>query len=171
LGQVDVDVSGNDDRGGRADAPEGPFGEGRRRCGRHAGHRDVPPEVTTGFVVVVVVVGRVVVVVVVADSLLPVEPDVVDVVVEVDDVEELVPLAWAVSEVALTPGCSCDTATPMSAVAPVAARIAVRVKVRTRERARWRFSGVLCSLGCRMGMGLLKCPWLSPRARPSVGRL
>jgi hypothetical protein len=52
-------------------------------CGHGVGHRDVPPDVTTG--VVVVVVGWVVVVVVlVAVSLLPDEADVVGVVVDVD---------------------------------------------------------------------------------------
>ena len=102
-------------------ATERPLQQGRRCRAHGARHRDVPPEVTTG--VVVVVVGREVVVV--AVSLLPDEPVVV-VVVEVDEPEELVLV------VSVAPGCSLDTATPINAVAPVAARIAVRVKVRTR---------------------------------------
>ena len=132
------------------------------RCGHGAGHRDEPPDVTTGGVFALV--GGELVVGVVAESLLPDEPDVVE-------PDELVPLVCAAPEVALAPGCSLDTATPINAVAPTAARIAVRVKVLTRVRARWRASGVLRSLGCRMGINPLKSAGLAPRSRPSVGRL
>ena len=174
LGQVGVEVTGNDDRGGRADATEGPFGEGRMSCGHGVGHRDVPPEVTTGLVVVVVVVGCVVVVVVVgvAASLLPDEPDVVDlVVVDVDDPVELVLLVWEASEVALTPGCSLATATPISAVAPVAARIAVaRQGADTRAGTLAVFRGVVL-IGVSNGHAPIEEPLAPPRSRPSVGRL
>jgi hypothetical protein len=85
-------------------------------------------------------VGRVVVVVVdVAVSLLPDEADVVGVVVVVVDVavpDVLVALVRDASEAPDAPGCSLDTATPISAVAPVAARIAVRVNQLSRECAR-----------------------------------
>ena len=141
----------------------------RRRtdgCGHGAGHRDEPPDVTTGWSSYSswseASCGRRRV----AESLLPDEPDVV----ERDELVDAVGLVlWSGRRPRWrsTPGCSLDTATPISAVAPVAARIAVRVKVRTRERARWRASGVLCSLGCRMGMHLLK----SARAPPTLKTL
>jgi hypothetical protein len=91
--------------------------------------------VTTG--VVVVVVGWVVVVVLVAASLLPDESDVVGVIVVVVVLVDVVAaLVWEASVAPDTPGCSFDTATPISAVAPVATRIAVRVNQLTRACAR-----------------------------------
>jgi hypothetical protein len=64
--------------------------------------------------------------------------DVVGVVVsEVDVWVVVVPV-----ESRLAPGCSSATTTPMTAVAPTAARTDDRVRRRSRTKARWRVSGV-----------------------------
>ena len=116
------------------------------RCG--VGHREVPPDVTTGRVVVVVG-GDVVVVVrgtdvvgvvvadpvgdsVVGDSVVGVVGVVAGVVVDVGGTEvevEVLPVVVLTAE--LAPGCSFATTTPMSAVAPAAPTIEARVKKRT----------------------------------------
>jgi len=98
--------------------------------------------VTTGREVVVVG-GRLVVAVVVSAS-------VVGVVEEEGSSPELDPavgLAVVGVVVELAPGCSLATTTPISAVAPVAARTAERVRRRSRRSARSRASGELGSVG------------------------
>jgi hypothetical protein len=139
--------------------------------GRRAGHREVPPDVTTGRVVVVVGGDVVVVVVVGTDVVGVVVPDpagdpvvgvvvvvvvgvvvagvVAGVVVEVDGTEvEVLPVVALTDE--LAPGCSFATTTPMSAVAPAAPTIEARVKKRTSALALCRASGELawrCLIG------------------------
>jgi len=61
--------------------------------------------------------------------------------VEVLDAEGL--CAGAVRDVALAPGCSLATTTPMATVAPVASRAATRVTRRRRASTRALFSGEL----------------------------
>ena len=122
---------------------------------RDLGHRDVPPEVTTGRVVVVVGGGLVVVVVggvvlgvvcgVPVDGANPtvggeVVDGVVDGVVSVvgDDVgvEGTVVVVEGNKVEVLFAGCSLATTTPMSTVAPVAAMRDARVRRLTRKWAR-----------------------------------
>ena len=153
--------------------------------GRRVGHREVPPDVTTGRVVVVVggdvvvvvvgadVVGVVVVGVVVGvvvpdragDSVVGV---VAGVVVEVDGTEvEVLPVVVLTAE--LAPGCSFATTKPMSAVAPAAPTIEARLTKRTRALARRLASGELRLLGwCLIG-GIGPASWspLHTRTRES----
>jgi hypothetical protein len=147
--------------------------------GREVGHREVPPDVTTGRVVVVVggdvvvvvvgadvvgvVVGVGVVGVVVADPagdpvvgvvvvvVVGVVAGVVaGVVVEVEGTEvEVLPVVVLAAE--LAPGCSLATTKPMSAVAPAAPTIDARVRKRTRAWARCLASGELWLLACLIG--------------------
>jgi len=139
--------------------------QGGRRPG--AGYLEVPPEVTTGWVVVVVggivvVVGGMVVVVgalVVGVLVAGAAPDPIGevvvvvgglvVVVVVDVVAAGPGLAAVGTEVGLgvfdpaeDPGCSLATVTPMNAAAPPATRIAVRVRRLMRACARTRAVGV-----------------------------
>jgi hypothetical protein len=128
----------------------------------------VPPEVTEGRVVVVVG-GEVVVVVVVGTVFTPpvdgsvvvgvvvdggTEVDVVgsEVVVDPDEVDGLFG--------ALVPGCSFATTTPITAVAPAAARNDARVSRRSRTVARRLVSGELWSSG-RLIAGLDSHSWAS----------
>jgi hypothetical protein len=109
-------------------------------------------------VVVVVVVRGVVSAVLVGDSVLG--DDVVGVVVEVDvdvDGTEVVVEGTEVEVLlaVLEPGCSLATTTPMSAVAPVAARKDARVSRRNLLVARCLVSGVKLSLACFMADALL----------------
>jgi hypothetical protein len=102
----------------------------------------------------VVVVVRGVVVEVVAD-----ESDgdgavvggVVVVVVVVNGVVVVVEFVETVLVVALLPGCSLATTTPITAVAPVAIMTAERVRRRTRTVALCRASGVWLAGDCVMG--------------------
>jgi len=131
------------------------------RRGPGAGYLEVPPEVTTGWVVVVVggivvvvvVVGGAVVGVVVAGAEL--EPPgevvvvvgglVVVVVVGVGVVTAVPAFAVVGTEGAFVPaedpGCSLATVTPMNAVAPPATRMAVLVRRLMRACARARAVG------------------------------
>jgi len=145
--------------------------------GRRIGHREVPPDVTTGRVVVVVGGDVVVVVVVVGTDVVGVVvPDpagdpvvgvvvagvvagvVVGVVVEVDGTEvEVLPVVVLTAE--LAPGCSLATTTPISAVAPAAPTIEARVRKRTSALARRLAAGELWSLGwCLIG-GTTPASW------------
>jgi hypothetical protein len=133
--------------------------------GRRIGHREVPPDVTTGRVVVVVGGDVVVVVVVGTDVVGVVVPDPAGdpvvgvvvagvgagVVVEVDGTEvEVLPVVVLTAE--LAPGCSLATTTPISAVAPAAPTIEARVRKRTSALARRLAAGELWSLGwCLIG--------------------
>jgi hypothetical protein len=140
--------------------------------GRRIGHREVPPDVTTGRVVVVVGGDVVVVVVVGTDVVGVVVPDpagdpvvgvvvagvVAGVVVEVDGTEvEVLPVVVLTAE--LAPGCSLATTTPISAVAPAAPTIEARVRKRTSALARRLAAGELWSLGwCLIG-GTTPASW------------
>jgi len=141
--------------------------------GRRIGHREVPPDVTTGRVVVVVGGDVVVVVVVVGTDVVGVVvPDpagdpvvgvvvagvVAGVVVEVDGTEvEVLPVVVLTAE--LAPGCSLATTTPISAVAPAAPTIEARVRKRTSALARRLAAGELWSLGwCLIG-GTTPASW------------
>jgi hypothetical protein len=128
-----------------------------------AGYLEVPPDVTTGWVVVVVggivvvvVVGGAVVGVVVAGAelnppggvVVVVGAIVVVVVVVVGVVAGVPGLAAVGTEVALgafdpaeDPGCSLATVTPMNAAAPPATRMAVLVRRLMRACARARADG------------------------------
>jgi len=97
----------------------------RRHGGR--GHRDVPPEVTTGWDLVRLG----------GDTAPGDDP----VVVEVCDAEGFCP--GTVGDVALAPGCSLATTTPMATVAPAASSAATRVSHRRRASARPLVSGEL----------------------------
>jgi hypothetical protein len=123
-----------------------------------ASYLEVPPDVTTGWVVVVVggdvvvVVGGLVVGVVVIGA----EPDPLGVVVVVvgglvvvvvDVVAAVVGTLVGLGgfEPADEPGCSLATVTPIKAVAPPATRMAVRVRRLMRACARARVVGENCS--------------------------
>ena len=167
--------------------------------GRRVGHREVPPDVTTGRVVVVVggdvvvvvvgadvvgvvVVGAVVGVVVpdrAGDSVVGVVvPDragdsvvgvVAGVVVEVDGTEVEV-LPVVVLTAELAPGCSFATTKPMSAVAPAAPTIEARLTKRTRALARRLASGELRLLGwCLIG-GIGPASWSPLHTRTRESR-
>jgi hypothetical protein len=156
--------------------------------GRRIGHREVPPDVTTGRVVVVVGGDVVVVVVVVGTDVVGVVvPDpagdpvvgvvvagvvagvVVGVVVEVDGTEvEVLPVVVLTAE--LAPGCSFATTKPMSAVAPAAPTIEARVTKRTRALARRLASGELRLLGwCLIG-GIGPASWSPVHTRTRESR-
>jgi hypothetical protein len=132
------------------------------RRGPGAGYLEVPPEVTTGWVVVVVggivvvvVLGGAVGVVVVAGAELEPPGEVVVVVgglvvvvVVVGVVASVPGFAVVGTEVRLgafvpaeDPGCSLATVTPMNAVAPPATRMAVLVRRLMRACARARAVG------------------------------
>ncbi len=130
------------------------------RQGPRAGYLEVPPDVTTGWVVVVVggsvvvVVGGAVVGVVVAGAELDPAGEIVVVVgglvvVVVVVVVTAVPGSAVVGaevglgafEPAEDPGCSLATVTPMNAVAPPATRMAVLVRRLMRACARARAVG------------------------------
>jgi hypothetical protein len=124
------------------------------------GHDDEPPEVTLGDVVVVV--GAVVVVVLDCDSG-ETSPDDVLVVVEVVDVDGVVPV---LTDVPLAPGCSLATTTPMSAVAPAAASATVLVSSFRRALARCRVSREGGSVGRGMKGAFLS--WAAPIRSSSI---
>jgi hypothetical protein len=109
---------------------------------------------------VVVVVGGVVVVVVVVGTVVtrPVDGSVVvvvdcgsDVVVVVGSEVDVDPCEVDVLFAALAPGCSFATTTPITAVAPAAARNDARVSRRSRTVACRLVSGELWSSGCLIG--------------------
>jgi hypothetical protein len=120
---------------------------------------DDPPEGEDIDGVVVSVVGEDVdgvVVSVVGEDVDDVEGAVVSVVGE--DVEGVVVDEGLFAE--LAPGCSLANITPMSAVAPVAARIDARVRRRNRALARRLVSGECWFLACLMcGGTLLSAPF------------
>jgi hypothetical protein len=77
-----------------------------------------------------------------------------DVVGDVVGVVVLVVVVVDAAGAALAPGCSLATTTPITAVAPVAARTAVRVTRRRRSVARCRISRGSSSMGRVMAWGL-----------------
>jgi len=168
--------------------------------GHRVGHREVPPDVTTGRVVVVVggdvvvvvvgadVVGVVVVGVVVGvvvpdpagDSVVgvvvvpdPAGDSVVGVVAGVVvevDGTEVEVLPVVVLTAELAPGCSFATTKPMSAVAPAAPTIEARVTKRTRALARRLASGELRLLGWCLIGGIGPASWSPVHTRTRESR-